>query len=253
MLANMIAAICGLQSKADQIQIVVDEKLRTVFIRQGDKYTDEEFPPEDRGGVLQGFRSFLDAILDPEICEKPEVYHNDDAMVVLCDRDDRSQRITMPLTKSDQFLAILKLSYGDLSFTPAQLVKYLRFDMSEGDGVEAMIKAVRRIDFTRQSVGNSSVEHGRESLGKSVEASVQQADNIPESLAFEVPVYSNSGLLNLTRVRIEMGVHIDLELQKLSIRPLAGQIDRARVTAHAAIANEFRKEAPKVPVFHGRP
>jgi hypothetical protein len=101
------------------------------------------------------------------------------------------------------------------------------------------------------SAGKNDVAHGRESLGRSVEATVQQADKVPTEFEVEVPIWSTPGA-NLGR-SIQFGVHLDLEAQAVELRVLSDSCLAARNHAMAMLAQQLRDDLSTVPVFMGAP
>ena len=93
-------------------------------------------------------------------------------------------------------------------------------------------------------------EHGRESLGKSVEAVVQQADAIPESFTLNFQPLVNYGL-RLIEVSVRVGVAIDHEQQRIVFRLLADGLADARESMLRQLGEALTKSMPDIHVFQG--
>ena len=107
------------------------------------------------------------------------------------DREDRRERVNVELKESSRFELVQQLQ-KPRGMQPREAVKLLRLDL-HGGNVGHVIQALSRIDFTRTSAGKTDVAHGRESLGRSVEAVVQQADTVPERFTLAVQPWTTAG------------------------------------------------------------
>jgi len=252
MLAKFAEYIVGLgkQSQATDITTVpsIPDK---VFVRHGETYAVEDVPPPRRNHTVWGFADVTAAATDADMAKAPELYHDHGEIVVVLDRNDRRDHVTAPLIETDRLTTLQSLADGK-RFTVRDAVKLLRFDL-HGTGVDSVISAIRKIDFTRKSDGGASVDHGRETLGRSVEAAVQQADSIPEEFRVTTPVYSNPGLKDLSTVTVRCGVYLDMQGECIEIRVLADEIQGAICAAQTAIGDALCAALPGVPVFGGRP
>lgn len=254
MLADAIRKIATLATEANGIEVVENEATGKIFIRQGKDFKIVERPALDRNGSLHGLDDLIIAALDGDMVTNPEVFHNDDEITLILDRSDGHERMTMKLSTTNRFEKLINMQGKGNQIAPRSLIRMLRFELS-GTGIDHVIASLRKLDFTRKSDGSSVTEHGKESLGKNVEASIQQADSIPEEFNITVPVYSNAGLRDLSTVTIAMGIHIDVFEQTIELSPLADEIQKALVTAQRAIGQHLRLrmqvDSVGVPVFNG--
>ena len=252
MLAEFFDRIVGLAKGAHKVDFHTHDKLpRTVFIRHGDELLEKDLPPAVRAAQLCGFDDLVAAASDLQIAARPEVYVSAAGIAVLLDRADRREAITVPLAPSKRWQLVESLQQPKV-MQPKDAVKMLRLDL-HGGNVAHVIQALSRIDFTRSSAGRTNVEHGRESLGRSVEAAVQQAESVPQQFTLAVPVWSTAGFSRFG-VQVEFGLFLDLEAQAVELRVLADEVERARNLALAAVVGELRAQLPAgTPVFLGRP
>lgn len=251
MLADAIQKIATLATKANGIEVVEHKATGETFIRRGNDFETLDRPALDRNGSLHGLDDLIVAALDGTMVTNPEVFHDNNEIVLILDRSDGHERMTMPLTQTNRFEKLINMQGGvNSQIAPRNLIRMLRFELSD-TGIDHVIAGLRKLDFTRKSDGRSDIEHGKESLGKSVEAAVQQADNIPEEFDIEVPIYSNAGLRDLSTVRIKMGIYIDVFEQMIELSPLADEMEKALVTAQRAIGEYLRSKLQAVPVFNG--
>lgn len=252
MLAELIDKIRDVGRQADSLQLEVHDSLpETVFARFADRYEQIQVPPPRRAHTLLGFADIVAAVKAEEIAPAPEVFHDETGVRVLLNREDRRSTVSMPLAKTQRFARLEALTSGQ-DFDVRGAVKLLRFDL-HGTGVDKVIGAIRRIDFTRRSEGAASADHGRESLGRSVEAAVQQADQVPEEFTVQTSVYANPGVRELSKVSVRCGVYLDVQNESIEIRVLADEIEAAVNAAQGAIGEALREQLGEVPVFYGAP
>jgi hypothetical protein len=251
MLAEAIKSVVDLGQKANAVAFHVHASLpKTVFVRHGDELLEKDVPAPARAHNLLGFDDLVAALKDKTIAPNPEVYVAGDRVRALLDRAERLQSVGVQLVESQRF-QLAKTLQKPHSFEPREAIKLLRFDLHGGD-VDQIIQSLRRVDFKRTSGGTSTVEHGKESLGRSVEASVQQADQVLDRFTMTVPIWSTAGFARYM-TKVEFGVYLDLETQKVELRVLADEIERVRNQALWAAANDLRDALPEVPVFMGAP
>lgn len=242
---------------ARRIQHVDIEKLRKVAVivpgSDGeDNVAIHDYPPELRGGQMHGLNDVIAAAKDGKVCPDPEVYHDTKQVLILIDRKNRREAIKMPLHLSEHAQLVTKMGI-DEGMTPAQLIQLIRFKLPNVKGAAALVAALRKVDFRRRSDGTRTTEHGRESLGRHIEAEVQGAAEIPEEFTATFPYYSDPGLVNVTEVTVRIGVYIDVENERIHVAPLADELVKAHDKAHAVIGNELRSGLEGIPVFYGCP
>lgn len=253
MLAEFLDKVFELTGRAQGIELAQHPDLPdVVFRRVGTNVTEHEVPPPRRHHTLEGVQDIIRAVVRATEEGEPEVYHDDTAVRVLLDREDRRDTLDMPLHVSERFRTLEALAKAPRAMSPAAAVKFLRFEL-QGTGIDAVVAGLRRIDFTRSGSGASNVQHGRESLGRSVEAAVQQADQVPEEFVVETPLYTNPGLRQVT-VRVRVGVYLDPGNESIEVRTLADEVAFARNAAQEALGGALREAFDgDVPVYHGRP
>lgn len=214
--------------------------------------TERAIPPVARTPRMQSLRDFVFAVLDGAIAPAPEVYYGTEKVVAFCDRAVRRDQVSFAVTTSERWAGVSSLRGQGRSFGPKEAIQFLRFEVA-APGAEPVIQALRRVDFTRTSAGRTVNEHGRESLGRSVEAAVQQADQIPEAFTVEVAPFASAGLQGIT-VALRIGVVLDLEAQRVVFRLLPDEYELAMVRGLNGVGDLLREALPpNVPVFCGSP
>lgn len=253
MLAEFLNTFAGYVRGALGTECVTHKALpEMVFVRQGVTHTEYEVPPARRTHFVHGYADLIAVCADP-MAVTPEVFHEHSGIMIHLNREDRRDTVGMSLVESHRFKVLRELQAKD-PMTQQEAIRLLRFGL-HGTGVDKVIAALRRMDTTRRSDGQSTVEHGRESLGRSVEAAVQNADQIPEAFQVSTPVFINPGLADLTIVTVWCGVLIDLTCNpvRIEIKPLADEISNAFIRAQEAIGARLARDLPGTPIFHGKP
>ena len=192
------------------------------------------------------------------------VWIGGDAITVLLDEADRRERVRFDLSVGDGFRILTELGEADEndepeSFKQSEFIDLLRRRINGMYSPSDIITRVRGIKFTRSEQGQSQVSVGRESMGASVEASLVGADDFPEDLLVNVPVYDNvrdqAGRLYIQAV--DCCLDINLVKQTFMLRPKAGVIEMCRQvvdsTLRAVITERTKQWADRVFVFCGRP
>ena len=188
------------------------------------------------------------------ICEDahtgdPQIFFDFDAIQVVFDRTDRREVATLSLLPTDRYTSLVKMSGEPLSCTVNEAVRLLRFEL-HGVGADHVVQALKRVDFSRTSRGTAVTEHGKESLGKSVEATIQATDEIPETVDLTVPLYSNPGVSDFTAI-ITVGIYLDVDTQRVAFRPLADEIMKAQNAVMSQLFQALRDRLPRVPKING--
>lgn len=250
MLAELVKAIGDLARKAQGIETHKDPLTpERTLVRSGDKFEWVDAPAPKRMHSILSFADLASLAKDKAIAENPEIYHSASAIVVLLDREKRRELVTMPLTHSSRWQTLVSLSKGQQGMTTADAVKLIRFEL-HGAGADALCAALRKVDFTRTGNGARTVEHGRESLGTSVEAAVQGVSEIPQEFTAQVPVWGNQGL-RVIQARVRCGVYLDVNNQSVQIKPLADEISNALEAAQGELHALLATAVDPIPVLQG--
>lgn len=250
MLAKLIDTIGNLAVTADGVQITTHKGMPgKVVLSQNGAHEVLDTPPPRRGHMLCGYADVIKAAGDPDMTHDPEVYHSSDGITVLLQGEDRRDLVHVPLQHSQRWETLRKLERGG-RFNVRDAVKLLRFDL-HGTGVENVVRALSKIDFSRKSDGRTDIAHGKESLGRSVEAAVQQADDIPETFDVSLSVYTNPGMTVFSETRVRCGIYLDVKEEVIEFKILADQMDAAENAAQTSLGIELEGDLPNAKVFHG--
>ena len=120
--------------------------------------------------------------------EKPTGYVAPGGVRVVLDYADREERVDMSFEKSPQAIALEKLAGG---VSQKELIKALRTDLAGCFPAETFLPIVRNLTFNGATSAHADRQHGRDSLGSTVDRNVAaNAGEIPETLRFKFPLYT---------------------------------------------------------------
>ncbi len=252
MLAEFITKIVDLGQRARQAEFHEHEQVpHRLWLRNGEKLEEVSVPPPLRQHTLAGFDDLVRALKNPNIAPRPEVYVSACGIAAYLDGSDRREVVTVPLQESARFQLCARLQQQPAKFQPKDLVKMLKLEFHGGNHGH-VVQALSRIDFVRTSSGRTNVAHGKESLGRSIEAAVQQAEDVPERFTLHVPIWTTPGFSRFSG-GVEFGVHLDLEGQTVELRVLSDEVERVRILALQAVVAELVDRLIEAPVFLGAP
>ncbi len=249
MLAELLERIVSLGRSADAAQILRDPALpRSVIIAKGEKFQFHDAEAPIRTMEIESMDDVLEIAQNEEIAPDAEVYFSPARIVVILNRREMREYAALNLQESKRFQAVRALELEPKSFSPKQAVKFIRYEL-HGVSADSLVAALGRIDFTRKSEGRHTVEHGKESLGRSVEMQVQQADKLPDAFNVTVPVFTNPGIRHT--VAVQCGLYLDVEAERVEVRVLTDQVQYALDSAMASVRASLKPLT--CPVYYGAP
>lgn len=256
MLDKLFQSICDLARASDRASVINVEGVRSkVLLDSGGvlrEWVDVE--PFSCSSTVETLEDIAGLALDKSVCPNPEMYYNKKGVHLVQDRETRRDApIRMLLHPSDRWMALRHLEAHDETVRDQnEAIRFLRFKLT-GVDVDPLIRVLRSVDFSRKNDGRKTVEHGRESLGASVEAKVQGTEDIPEDLGISVAPFTNPGCRGT--VRVQMGIHIDVQKAGVIMAPLADEMTIGLDFAVDAVGNSLRALLieEKVPVYSGAP
>jgi hypothetical protein len=249
MLAELVERLVKLGQAVDAPKVVTVDALRKIIIQGKDgEHKMHDIPPKDRAHDINSYDD-IGRIIDVMGDEDSEVWVDDGVLCIVLDGEVRRDRVEVTLGKSALFDTLANMESDPLRLSPREAVKFMRFDMAgEFPHLE---QAFGRVNFKRKSDGSVVTEHGNESMGKAVEAVVQNIENIPPTFTAEIPIWKNSGFLGY-KASIKVGVYIDMEAECFEFRTLPDQCELAVNSAVSQLATDLRANLA-CPVFEGCP
>jgi hypothetical protein len=247
MLAEFLVKLREFAAVANVPKIVTcDSMPEKVFVAHNGRFEEHARSRKPINGSLVSFESFVEYATS--VFDSCELYVDCSGVYLVLDIEDRWELMSMDFQYSSRFVKLMQL--GDRGYSPAQAIRCLQFNLElQNQGV---INSLRKINFQRRSDGASTVQHGKESLGKSVEAKVQQAEDVPESFVVNTPVFINPGFR--FEATVDVGLFLDLDEECIRFVPSADGIEMARFSAVNQTIAHLRTalgDGPKV--YHGSP
>lgn len=230
------------------VKVIDRPDLPNLLLWQGDERWTEPRAPRLRVHKLFDLDSLYELLANKEIATAPEVFVGANVILVTLN-EGRREVATLPFVISERWAKLRALAQRRTMPVP-EVVKLLRYDLVGGTS-DALLQSLRRIDFSRRSDGSVQVDHGRESLGKAVEAVVQQAQDVPESFAVHLPIVSNRGFRALSAQTVTCGVYIDVQHEGVQVFPLPDEIEAAQAAFLENAVTELRQNLDGIPVLVG--
>lgn len=256
--AEAIKLIQDTAEKAAAVQVatIPGDPVR-VIVSQAGQHKFEELPPPPRKHTVASLSQVVGAVQrfgqgGENDDTAPTIWHNVAAVVAILEDERRADRVSLALAFSPQFSKLLQLQQEN-EFDQVEFVRLLRHDFA-GCVKPELVPLFRRITFNRRNDGTADLQHGRESLGRSVEAAVTASEDIPEQIAVKCRVYETQGCE--WAVTVVCTVDIDTQLAQFSLTPLPGELTIALQAVQEKIGAYLRdalEDNAKIEVFYGSP
>lgn len=250
MLKEALEFLSGKFSKSESAKLLsIPGDGRTAFIDQGGAIHEVPVVPDLRSHTVKSVDDLCHAA--GKWNKAPVVWISDAAIVLLPDDADRRDRVSLPLIYSAAFQRLLSLAKAPV-LDQLSLIRTLRIDLQGTVGRADLLTAVRQIKFKTHESGASSITHGNESMGRTIEAEVTGAGNIPDSVLVSCAVYSNHGESE-ERFTVACDLEIDVKEQKFRFRPIPDEIERVTFQALEGIRGRIAEQLDGVSLFYGSP
>lgn len=192
------------------------------------------------------------------------VWHSDGEVVGLLGDEFRKDRVTMTLITSPVFKRLAELEKAVNHRVPSErpanhldqraFIRLLKFDFDKAGEFGQLIASARELKFTLNQGGESSLQQGRESMGKQVLAEVKGLAEFPEEFVVTYPVYVNPDLAQ-TSAAVTCCLEIDVASELFIVTPKPDELLAARQHVHQLIGETLQQllAQEKVPVYYGKP
>ena len=223
---------------------------RLAYVDQGGVLTPITVPPALRSHKVESVDDLAAAA--EKWTGDSTVWIGTDAVRLVLDDADRRDVVTLPLVKSPQFTTLEQLAKTPLLDQQA-LIRRLRVDLPGAERRTELLSTVRKIKFRQSTSGEDDIQHGKESLGRAIEAQVTGSGDIPETVVVTGPVYCNHGEREQS-----YAVGLDLEIlpseQKFRLCPLPDELDKAARDALQGIRDRLNGAlTSSTAIFFGTP
>lgn len=151
-----------------------------------------------------------------------------------------------PLTVSPQFDWLQTKSAPPMR--QDAFVRLLRITLEGCVTDSNLLSRVRNLKWRSGSDSEGSIQHGKSSMSRAIQAEVMGTDTIPEEIALSVPVWANWQHRAVVRCAIE----IDAASQMFSLTPYPLSIQNAKDEALDSLAELFSEDGMP-PAYLGKP
>lgn len=167
------------------------------------------------------------------------VYVGESLVVMHLDDNDRRDAVYLPLVRTPLFETLENLL--GKNFAQATLIRLLRRELTDLNERDVLLSAIRNIRWQTSEGGQANADHGRESLGVSIERQVAGiAQNFPELATVTAGAYIGVP----QQYPFELTIEINIQARLFSIEPLPGQIAECKLLARELIQTELRSKFP---------
>jgi hypothetical protein len=190
-------------------------------------------------------RNFINAS-EKATSAQSAVFVGDAAAVFAFDREDARNRASCTLVEGEQWKTIAALPSA--RFAQREFIALLRIGLRGcllGDS--NLLAIVRDLRFNTAGEGTGTIQHGSESLGKSLVARVAGIDAIPEGVYLSVQVFENWA----QNVTIPCAIDILTQEQQFRLVPYPGELRKAKDETLAGILEFLAGNENEVPAYLG--
>lgn len=208
-----------------------------------------ESSPRPRAHKLATVAEVLDFVERKGTEQGSVIWYDRDYVTVIVDDSTRRDHAQVNLTFTPQFAMLLSLEKRR-AFKQKDFVRLLRVELAGTQQDSRLLDWVRSVRFTSQGTAAGQVRHGRESMGRDLDAAVtsELADECPEEITLLVRVYDDPVMT--TRSKVVCAVEIEPASEEFSLTPLPLELHNAIEDQVERIGSDFR-EGAKCPVFRG--
>lgn len=210
-----------------------------------------EVAPEFREHDVDTLEDLI-AWAESGMCDNPVVWHGRSRVVLLLDDTDREDRVQFSLDYSEPFKAIIALAEKRPKMEQRAVIQLLRVDLGLQD--PELIGRFRALDWSDDRQTRGQVHHGKESLGREINAELMGANGLPEEITAEVPLYRNQG--ERAQYPITLIVDVDPVNQRIALVPRPNQLDEVLATHQAWIRQRLLtalEDGTDVRIYAGSP
>lgn len=255
---NAVASLARLQSEAQAR--LKDAKFMDdphddshYYLLHDGVLTEKEVPPPKREHVVNELDSLIRlAVRAKEESKSPVLWHCETGVILVWDDDDRREQAAWPLTRSQLWQSIGEVNGRALK--QPLMIRLLRFALADAISAPELLDAIRTVKFTRKSDASGEINHGRESMGRSVDLEVTGAATLPENvLLHNVSIYDELSY----PLDLRFGLEVNVSEETFELCALAGVLTAARretqIELGRVLTEAIKAAGIEVPVFFGTP
>jgi hypothetical protein len=207
-----------------------------------------EIPENPREHRPNSLEDFIAVVL--KFGDDPFVFFDEKSVIGILDGyDHRVNWVTFVLVKSDQWEALT--SYGRW-LSQKDFVRLLRIDLVGCLLPATLLDRVRKLVIENGVAISSEVGRQKESLGRSIQATVTGSGDFPEQVVLSIPIYKTLG--EKAGYPLRCSVEIDpMRMEPFRLLPLPDELERVQHLAMTSIRERLLAGLDGVPIFYGRP
>jgi hypothetical protein len=215
-------------------------------------------PRQSRLTSLGAIEDYLKLISEHELSKQPAIYYNAELITILLDESDESRRdesCVIELERSPECAVVDGLAASEQWIDQRALIRLLRVKLAGclGESGDELIRLLRTIEFGEASQGRGNLQHGKESLGREVEAEIRaSAGELPEKIVLQLRVFSDPVLRDCLQP-VWCALDIKPREGTFNLCPLPGELQLAEGRTLDVIGNLLRDAAGTIPVIAGTP
>jgi hypothetical protein len=193
----------------------------------------------------------LDSLATNLTKENSSVWHSGNQVVaILDDRDEshRDDRVTWPIKVSAKYTALT--SQAATPRAHADFVRWIVQNLRDEFDASApgLLGTIRSLNFKSVDAADGSIQQGRESMGREIQNEITGASDLPETIIIKVKRWADMDYF----AEIECLLVLDVQDRKLSLRPLADQLESAENKAQAWL-HDLLTSGTDAAVYYGTP
>lgn len=161
-------------------------------------------------------------------------------------------RCLLPLAPSPQLAFLIGVDKSPTPLTQTQLIRTLRTTLFGTFGGD-LLANVRKINLKKGKEVAVEQQRGKVSLNRSDIAEMTGINEIPEVVAFDVPVFGNANIL--ARAVVKCDLDLNAETENFTLTVLPGEIEAAFAKGEEWLRREIAEcvGKDKVTVYYGEP
>ena len=177
----------------------------------------------------------------------PVAWYGEEEVLLVTDDNTRRDYLRLRLHLTDQFSVISERAKQFRS--QKDFLRFVKIDLAGTLQDCSLINKLKKIVWTKSEDGNSTVEVGKSSMGKTINSEVRGVDVLPEEITVNVRVFENVGITSKQPVR--MALDVDEDSRQFRLVPLPMQIEQAIQAVVDEIARELQEGLNDIPLYRG--